>query len=281
MTVQGMQPNHSNHPGELDQPVYVVDTHIHLDLYEPGQTAALEQSLESPELEYVVAVSMGLESGRRTKTWAERYPGRVLPAYGFHPEQTLPSEAELASLLAWMDAHAEAMIAVGEVGLPYYMRQEALEQGRPFERQPYLELLEPMVKRAAAWDKPIVLHAVYDDAPLVIDLLERFSVKKAHFHWFKGDARTVEHMARNGYFISFTPDIAYEEEIQTLARRYPVEQVMTETDGPWPFEGSWAGQVTLPTMVHAVAGAWARIHAMDIGEAAVLLRNNARCCYGV
>ncbi|WP_019420983.1 TatD family hydrolase [Paenibacillus sp. OSY-SE] len=281
MTVQRKHPNHSNHPEQIEQLANMVDSHIHLDLYPPEDTAALEQALEAPGLDYVVAVSMGLESGKRTKAWAERYPGRVLPAYGFHPEQTLPADAELASLLAWMDAHGEDMIAVGEVGLPYYMRQEALEQGRPFERQPYMELLEHFVKRAAAWNKPIVLHAVYDDAPLVIDLLERSSVKKAHFHWFKGDVRTVEQMTRNGYFVSFTPDIVYEEEIQALARRYPVEQAMTETDGPWPFEGPCAGQVTVPSMVREVAGTWARIHAMDISEAAELLRNNARRCYGV
>src|SRR5690606_40734669 len=73
-------------------------------------------------------------------------------------------------------------------------------------------------------------------------LLEKYSVKKAHFHWFKGDNKTLQHMAENGYFISFTPDLMYEEEIQTIARNYPLEQVMVETDGPWRSEERRVGK---------------------------------------
>ncbi|UHA75581.1 TatD family hydrolase [Paenibacillus sp. 481] len=259
-----------------------VDAHIHLDTYSGAAQAAIIQLLEDDTLplDYVVAVSMGLKSSQATQAWARRYPQRVLPAYGFHPEQALPTDAEVAELLAWMDVHQAEMAAVGEVGLPYYEREAAAKQGNVFSREPYVELLEQFVQRAAAWNKPIVLHAVYDDAPLVCDLLERHNVRKAHFHWFKGDADTVERMAANGYFISFTPDITYEEDIQALARRYPITQVMTETDGPWPFEGEFTGTVTVPTMVRDVAAYWARLQRITEQEAAVLLRENARCCYG-
>lgn len=261
-----------------------IDAHIHLDGYGPEQRPLLEQSLEAEELDGVIAVSMDAASCRKVQRWAERYPGRVHPAYGFHPEQPLPTEQERSALLQWMDERRDAMIAIGEVGLPYYMRQEAVRAGgseADFPRGAYLELLEAFVQRAAAWDKPIVLHAVYDDAPLVIDLLERYSVRTAHFHWFKGDAKMTERMAANGYYISFTPDLAYEAEIRELALRYPPDRVMTETDGPWPFEGPFAGQVTLPPMVRDVAASWAALQQLEFGEAASLLRANATCCYGV
>ena len=32
---------------------------------------------------------------------------------------------------------------------------------------------------------------IYEDAPLVCDILEKFNIKKAHFHWFKGDEKTI------------------------------------------------------------------------------------------
>ncbi|WII37357.1 TatD family hydrolase [Paenibacillus thiaminolyticus] len=261
-----------------------MDAHIHLDGYGPEQRPLLEQSLEAEELDGVIAVSMDAASCREVQRWAERYPGRVHPAYGFHPEQPLPSEQERSALLQWMDERRDAMIAIGEVGLPYYMRQEALRAGgseAAFPRGAYLELLEAFVQRAAAWDKPLVLHAVYDDTPLVIDLLERYSVRTAHFHWFKGDVKTTDRMAGNGYYISFTPDLAYEGEIRELALRYPADCVMTETDGPWPFEGPFAGQVTLPLMVRDVAASWAALQRLEFGEAAALLRANAKRCYGV
>lgn len=261
--------------------VHVVDAHIHIDGYKQASVAELEASLNHPCLDYVVAVSMNLASCRHTEQWAKRYPGKVLPAYGFHPEQVLPTADEQEGLLAWLELHKDSMIAIGEVGLPYYMREESQKRGDSFDRLPYIELLELFVQRAAAWDLPIVLHAVYDDAPIVVDLLERYSVRRAHFHWFKGDEKTIAHMADNGYFVSFTPDIHYEDEIRTLARQYPVEQVMTETDGPWPFEGSYTGRHTMPIMARDVAIEWAALRGMDIMEATKLLRANARRCYGV
>ena len=57
-------------------------------------------------------------------------------------------------------------------------------------------------------------------------------------------------MIKNGYFISVTPDVCYEKEIQRLVHLYPLEQMMVETDGPWPFEGPFQSQITHPSMIH-------------------------------
>lgn len=231
------------------------------------------------EVSHLVAVSMNLASCQRTEQLAQRWPGTVLPAYGYHPEQPLLADEELEKLLAWMDERKDQMIAIGEVGLPYYMRQEAEERGESFNRDAYVRMLIPFVKRAACWNKPIVLHAVYDDAAVVCDLLEQYEVKRAHFHWFKGDEQTVARMAANGYYISFTPDIVYESEIQELARRYSRELVMTETDGPWPFEGPFSGRATEPSMVRDVASAYAALHGMEPAEAVQQLYANAQRLY--
>ena len=66
-------------------------------------------------------------------------------------------------------------------------------------------------------------------------------------------------MADNGWFVSVTPDVAYEAEIQELAARYPIGQLMAETDGPWPFEGKFAGR-------HDKTGDGARRHCRDCGD---------------
>ena len=102
--------------------------------------------------------------------------------------------------------------------------------------------MKRFISFAKSVQKPIILHAVYEDAPLVCHLLEKHSIKKAHFHWFKGDQKTITRMIKNGYFISVTPDVCYEKEIRDLVSFYPLEQMMVETDGPWPFEGPFQGQ---------------------------------------
>ncbi len=308
------------------------DTHIHLEQYAPEEAERMLREFQSAGGAYVVAVSMNLESARRTERLAGQYPGLVRPAYGFHPEQPLPSAEEEEALFAWMErrtAHGEAaaaggaplagsglaepagrrqlpaedlvaglsevggaqrdaelaapqpMIAVGEVGLPYYSRQEAAERGEALDEAGYVRLLERFVMFAARHDLPIVLHAVYEDADTACDLLERYGVRRAHFHWFKGSAATVERMISSGYFISFTPDLFYEEEIRELARCYPAAQVMSETDGPWPFEGPFAGRATHPSMTADVCREWAALCGISEDEGRRILLANADRFYGL
>lgn len=222
----------------------MVDSHIHLDQYQDDEIKFIlnhELSVEA-----LITVSTDLSSCKRNLSLSNIYP-KVHTAFGYHPEQPLPSDEELSSLMNWMSQHSNHMVAVGEVGLPYYLR---LKEGtNSFPLEPYISILKEFIKFAKVWDKPIILHAVYDDAPLVCDLLEQYSIQKAHFHWFKGDQMTVERMIKNGYYISYTPDLIYEKEIQQLALAYPLEQIFIETDGPWPFEGPFHGKRTNPLMM--------------------------------
>ena len=211
----------------------MIDAHIHLDHYEEKEQNEILSSLDENHVEALIAVSFDMESCLKNYELS-LVDSRVKPAFGFHPEQEIPSQNALNELFSWMEQHVDEMVAVGEVGLPYYKK---IESEIPLEYEPYMELLERFVEFAAKWDKPIVLHAVYEDAALACDLLEKHGVTSAHFHWFKGDKAVVERMIRNGYFISITPDVLYEDEIQELVRVYPLEQMMVETDGPWPFEG--------------------------------------------
>ncbi|OWA35321.1 DNAase [Saccharibacillus sp. O16] len=291
------------------------DTHIHLEQYASEEAERMLREFRDAGGAYVVAVSMNLESARRTERLAEQYPGLVRPAYGFHPEQPLPSAEEEEALFAWMERRTAAgmaaacsgrpqagtrlanpagteplsaegcsapqpMVAVGEVGLPYYSRQEAAERSEALDEAGYVRLLERFVAFAARHDLPIVLHAVYEDADTACDLLERHGVRRAHFHWFKGSSKTVERMIASGYFISFTPDLLYEDEIRELALRYPKSQVMSETDGPWPFEGPFTGQATHPAMTSDVCREWASLRGLDEDEARRILLANADRFYG-
>ncbi|MEF2966322.1 TatD family hydrolase [Paenibacillus sp. M1] len=259
----------------------IIDAHIHLDLYDENIRERIIREAAANKLEAMIAVSMHLESSRQNLALSGRYPGLVIPAFGYHPEQPVPSPAETDDLLAWMRAHADRMAAVGEIGLPYYNRTEAEKRGEAFDLGPYIALLEQLLLVAKELDKPVVLHAVYEDADLACDLLERHGIARAHFHWFKGAQRTVRRMAERGYFVSFTPDLLYEPEIIDLARYYPADLVMAETDGPWPFEGPFAGQDTQPGMVREVAAAWAELKGLPLEQAFGILLDNTRRFYGL
>jgi TatD DNase family protein len=260
-----------------------IDAHLHVDLYEEEERARLLKEAFEEGVECVVAVSMHLASSITNYELALQNPGRLHPAYGFHPEQPIPSAAEMDSLFDWIRMRHEAgeRFAIGEVGLPYYTRSEAEAAGKRFDEQPYLALLDRFAALAAALDRPIVLHAVYEDADKACDILAKHNVRRAHFHWFKGSEAAVSRMAASGYMISVTPDVAYEEEIRRLAERYPIELMMVETDGPWPFEGPYAGKPTRPAMAADAAKHIAAIKQLPVQETAKRLLANTRRFYGI
>jgi TatD DNase family protein len=258
----------------------VIDAHIHLDLYSTDERKLVLAQLGS-EVEAVIAVSLHEESCRTNLELARQFPGKYYSAFGYHPEQAIPDKDTLDHLFSWINEHRSEAIAIGEVGLPYYNRTDAESRGEQFDLKPYIDLLEQFVRLAKQLDKPIILHAVYEDADIVCDLLEQYGVVAAHFHWFKGSELTVERMAQNGYYISITPDVLYEEEIRQLVRQYPLNQLMVETDGPWPFEGPFEGRVTLPNMVREVVAEIALLKGLDLSEASELLYENTRRFYQI
>ncbi|MFC7680461.1 TatD family hydrolase [Paenibacillus sp. GCM10028914] len=256
-----------------------IDTHIHLDTYSDEEQKMILESLPGCGVETVISVSMHLESSHRNLKLAQQFHGLVKPAFGFHPEQPLPSDDEIKALFSFMESHVNEMIAVGEVGLPYYSRLEAMSGVKKWDNEPYKALLEQFIVFAKKHDKPIILHAVYEDADTACDLLKKHGVTSAHFHWFKGSSETIRRMNKAGYYISFTPDLLYESEIRDLARQYPRAQVMTETDGPWPFEGPFEGHMTHPGMTAHVAAAWAELQGLSLAESNRILYDNASRFY--
>jgi len=230
----------------------IIDAHIHLDQYPKD---AIQKMQDDPSLKGVVAVSMDASSCIKNQQLAKKYPF-VHPAFGFHPEQPLPKETEIKDLLIWIEKQQNHMAAVGEVGLPHYARKE---NPAAFPLEPYIEILEQFILLAKKLSKPICLHSIYEEAPIVLNLLEKHNYMHAHFHWFKGDEKTVEHLIANGCFVSITPDLLYEQEIQKLAAKFPLEQLMVETDGPWPFEGPFSQKDTMPPMIHQTVAEIAKI----------------------
>lgn len=273
---------HSTEP-QTAEPGAWIDAHIHLDHYGEEEREGMLARTFAEGAAAVVAVSMHLQSAKANRKLAQAYPNRVHPAYGFHPEQPLPGAEELEELFSWIRSrHAEGeKFAIGEVGLPYYTRTEEEAAGRAFDEAPYLALLERFAALAAELDRPIVLHAVYEDADKACDILERCGVRRAHFHWFKGSEETMKRMIAAGYYISVTPDIAYEAEIRTLAEQYPLGLLTAETDGPWPFEGPYEGRMTEPSMSQDAAAHIADIKRVPAELVRSALLENTKKLYGL
>ncbi|OOH88958.1 deoxyribonuclease [Pasteurellaceae bacterium 15-036681] len=205
------------------------DTHIHLEQYSDQEIA---QIISNPNIVGVVAVSTNFQSLLRLEQLQQQFP-KIHICAGFHPEQPLPSQAEKAQLFDWIAKNHTKLTAIGEVGLPHYLKRETPN----LDYQPYIDLLEEFMFISKRFDLPLNLHIVYDDTQIALDLLTKHQIKKAHFHWFKASDEMLQKVLATNYLVSITPDILVNFKTQRVAELFPLERIMIETDGPWQHEG--------------------------------------------
>lgn len=205
------------------------DTHIHLAQYSEPE---IRHIIQNPKLAGVLAVATDLASSQRLLALKQQFP-RIHIAAGFHPEQPLPSSTEQRQLFEWIAKNHQELTACGEVGLPYYLKREQPN----LDYQPYIELLERFIVLCKRYDLPINLHIVYDDTEIALELLAKYQIQKAHFHWFKASDKWLGELLKTPYFVSVNPDVLTNPKVQRVVECFPLERIMVETDGPWQHQG--------------------------------------------
>src|SRR5699024_11476200 len=88
----------------------------------------------------------------------------------------------------YIKTNHESIYGIGEVGLPYYLQ----EDDKFFNKDPYIYLLEKFITLAKELDKPLNIHAVYEDTIVVCELLEKNDYHRAHFQWDKTELKKLE-----------------------------------------------------------------------------------------
>lgn len=256
--------------------ICLIDSHIHIDKYRLADREKILNELDKYNIDALITVSTNLLSAQKLLQIKETN-SKVKIALGYHPEQQLPQTDELDQLIQLIKQNEHKICAIGEVGLPYYLEKE----GKVPTKSKYIKLLERFIILAKKLNKPLVFHAVYEDALIVCDLLEKHSFHRAHFHWFKGDENTINKMIAKEYYISITPDILYKERTRKLVELYPLYLMMVETDGPWPFNGPFKHKLTHPKMIYHVIEEISKIKQKSIQEVADMIYDSTRTFYNL
>jgi TatD DNase family protein len=251
----------------------VIDAHIHLDQY-PNIENEISKWIEAG-ITGVVAVSTDLRSSYQTLELKRKFPDFVFAAIGFHPEQPLPNPSDWVEWINLLKQERHLLSAIGEVGLPYYTLEHSL---RVFSQ--YIELLEQITYLASEYHLPLALHAVYEHAEIALKILQKYNIRLAHFHWLKASLPVVDAIIKSGYFISVTPEVCYRERDKALLTRVPLQQLLLETDGPWPFSGPFSNNQTSPLLLFESVKCVAKLYGNDISSMKNAIIDNTRKIYG-
>lgn len=92
----------------------MIDSHIHLDQYDPKTIDEQIKKWQEAGIIHVVAVSTDLTSAYKTLELKQKHEDFIIAAAGFHPEQEILEERELEELLSLIRTE-RAISAVGKL----------------------------------------------------------------------------------------------------------------------------------------------------------------------
>ena len=206
----------------------LIDSHAHLT--SPALRTQLDRVLERASqagVEHVITIGTDLSDAQAAVDLARSHPEQLSVAIGFHPHEAAKvSASDFKTMVAlWEDP---LVVALGEMGLDYhYDFADRAVQREVFSRQ---------LAEARKHDKPIIIHgreAFEDLAPMLVD--HGFADRGVVFHCFTGTQAEAIRIQENGWRISFTGIVTFGKstELQEIAKAYPADALMVETDSPY------------------------------------------------
>jgi TatD DNase family protein len=257
----------------------IIDSHCHL--HDPAfedLRGTLARAAEH-DVWGVVAVGCDEPSNAQTLAAAASNGRTVWPAMGFHPDRTELTDADLERVEAQVAASHARLAALGEVGLPWYCLEGAADAASLMARG--RGRLGRLLALAARYDLPVILHAPHGAAVGAFEALKAHGIERAVFHWHKAPADVTRSIVDAGYLVSVTPEVVYRARDRELVEAVPLESLLVESDGPWPYEGEFAGTPSGPWLVSRVAEEVAKIKKLPVDEVAYEISANTCRLFGV
>ena len=212
----------------------VFDTHAHYDSsrFKHDRDEVLS-SLPAANVTLVVNPGCEIPSSRMAVALAEKYP-HMYAAVGIHPSDCDGcTEADIATLRKL--AQHKKVVAIGEIGLDYYWKDNAPKafQEKVFRWQ---------IELALELDLPIIVHdreAHGDTMRILWDYPEARGV----IHCFSGSPEMAAEFVKRGWYIGFDGPITYKNNAKApeVVDAVPLDRIVVETDAPYltpvPFRG--------------------------------------------
>src|ERR1041385_1455646 len=195
-----------------------IDAHVHLDKYGDLLDQALQQIAREPI--FTVATAMDLPSYLELQRIAER-SNLVLPTFGIHPRRA----AEYVDRLSEIGRYVENSPGIGEIGLDFHWVKDSATY--PAQRK----VLEYFIAAAREQKKFVNLHTKAGEKE-ILDLLERYDIKRAIIHWYSGPMDILRALIDYGCYFTIGVELLYSDYIKEIAKIVPDHLLLTETDNP-------------------------------------------------
>ena len=156
-----------------------------------------------------------------------------------------PHDAHLEgeNFFCFIEKHVDQLVAIGETGL------DLVNSKAPLESQ--IIWFKRHIKLVLKYKKPLVVHCRGAFKELFLTLDEESYTGPLLVHCFTGTGEEALEIIKRGFFISFSGILTFKksEELREIARAFPLERILIETDAPWLAPQSKRGQINEPANI--------------------------------
>lgn len=256
-----------------------IDTHTHFydEWLLPDAEAAVERALEAGVGKMIQA---DIDSHERPAMWeiGNRHPGVLFQMLGLYPGSVTADSwrDELDQVFALVKERADAVVAIGEIGLDYHEGTEYIGQQK--------EALRVQLELAARMDLPVNIHLrdAWEDFFAILKDCAQLHLR-GNLHCFTSSYEVYEQANRYGDFsVGIGGVVTFKNAgIARVLERIPLEKILLETDAPYLAPVPHRGQRNESAFLPLVAAKVAEIKGLTTGEIETITTRNAEKLFGI
>lgn len=252
----------------------LIDTHMHLHMaqFDADRGEVLARAAAAG-VARMVEIGYDLDSSRAALALAERHP-QISAVVGIQPHYAAEADAGWLDEVRRLAAHPR-VVAIGEIGLDYY------HDRAPHDAQE--RLFRAQLELARALGLPVVIHSRDAHADTLRILRDAARGQPGIMHSFSGDWDYAAACLEVGFLLSFSGPVTFARatELHEVARRAPLDRILTETDSPYLSPHPLRGRRNEPARVRLVAEQLAALRGLALEPLAAAVWRNAAAVFGL
>ena len=236
----------------------IVDSHCHLDFPDfEGEIPDLVARANDAGVKRMVTICTELKNEPSVRKIAEEHEA-VYYAAGTHPMSAASEPLASIDQLIEISQHPK-MVGIGETGLDYHYTAESAEIQKTS--------LKIHIEAARETNLPLIIHSRAADEDMATILKDEF--KKGQYkcvmHCFSSSVELAKLSLELGFYLSMSGIITFKksEELRSIFKLAPIDQVLVETDSPYLSPVPFRGKRNEPSYTAHTAEVGATIYEVD------------------
>ena len=241
----------------MTQPT-IVDSHCHLDFPDfEGEIPNLVSRAEEAGVKRMVTICTRLKNEPKVRKIAEEF-NSIYYAAGTHPMSASTEPLATVDQLIKIAQHPK-MVGIGETGLDYHYTAESADIQKTS--------LKIHIEAARETNLPLIIHSRAADEDMAAILKDEFNKGSYNcvMHCFSSSVELAKLSLDLGFYLSMSGIITFKksEELRTIFKLAPIDQVLVETDSPYLSPVPFRGKRNEPSYTAHTAEMGASIYGLD------------------